>query len=470
MSDWQFNLENRDRSDNQDPAAKPVGISATICLMLFATPFAGFGVVALVQGVRKLLAGQSKDGAMLCLFGLIFSSVGFGLMFAAIWSRKKAKQTAELQTRFADKPWMMRADWAGGKIKSSAMAKPLLYLVIALAFCGLGGLGTCLSLPRELHGKNYAALLILIFPAIGICFLIAFVRAWWSRLAYGECMFELAEVPAPLGGALRGMIQAGTRLKPEHGLHLKLSCVRRFVAGSGKNRSVQETVLWQDEKVYKPEAGLPESAPGRSGIPVYFKLPADQPQCFKRGDESVDWRLEAKAKMAGPDFAAAFDVPVFQVAGAVAEAADEPDPTAALQMPIEELRRDEHSKIQVTEGPGGREFYFPAARNLGAALYTTVVAAALDGGVVLLLRFPAPVIFAVVLSLFGVILSCVAFSQWFKSSRVTINSTGVTAVNHWLFFSRTRQFDASDVARFETKTGMIEGTKTYATLDSSRKA
>ncbi len=464
MSDPHANLDNRASSDNRDPAGKPVGIGATIFLILFATPFAGFGLVALVQGVRKFLAGQSKDGAMLCLFGLIFSSVGLGLMFAAVWGRKKAKQTAELQARLADKPWLVRADWASGKIKSSAMAKPLLYLVMALAFGGLGGLGTCLSLPQELRRHNYAALLILIFPSVGLFFLIAFVRAWWSRLTYGESVFELAEIPAPLGGALSGLIQAGARLKPEHGLHLKLSCVRRVVAGSGENRSAQETVLWQAEKVYKPEAGLPEAAPGRSGIPVYFKLPADQPQCFKRGDESVAWRLEAKAKMAGPDFAAAFDVPVFQVAGAVAEAAAEPDPTAALQMPIEELRRDEHSKIQVTEGPGGREFYFPAARNPGAALYTTVVAAALDGGVVLLLRFPAPVIFAVVLSLFGVILSCVAFSQWFKSSRVTINPTGVTAANHWLFFSRTRQFDASDVARFETKTGMIEGTKTYSDL------
>ena len=42
----------------------------------------------------------------------------------------------------------------------------------------------------------------------------------------------------------------------------------------------------------------------------------------------------------------AFEVPVFKVAGiAISESADEPDPTAALQLPVEELRRDEHSKI-----------------------------------------------------------------------------------------------------------------------------
>jgi hypothetical protein len=89
--------------------------------------------------------------------------------------------------------------------------------------------------------------------------------------------------------------------------------------------------------------------------------------------KAVIWRLTAKAKMSGPDFAAQFEVPVFQVAGVAAAAAmDAPDPTAPLQMPVEELRRDEHSKIQVTDGPDGREFYFPAARNPGAAIFTTI--------------------------------------------------------------------------------------------------
>ena len=132
----------------------------------------------------------------------------------------------------------------------------------------------------------------------------------------------------------------------------------------------EETVLWQDEKIFKAEASLPDPEPGRSGIPVFFKLPADQSECFTGGDVSVFWRLEAKSKMRGPDFSVAFDVPVFKVAGAaIADEAGEPDPTAALQMPVEELRRDEHSKIQVNDGPNGREFYFPAARNPGTALF-----------------------------------------------------------------------------------------------------
>ena len=461
MNGLQFDSENRNSS------RKSGGIGATIFLILFATPFAGFGTVALVQGARKWLAGNTKDGPMLCLFGLIFSLVGFGLMFGAIWGRKKLKQQAELQARFPDKPWMTRPDWAEGKIKSSVMAQPKLLLIMALAFCAIGGLGTALSLPAELHKKNYAALAVLFFPLVGIGLLIAFVNAWRSQRRFGECFFELAQIPAPLGGVLEGMIETGRPLKLEHELNLKISCIRRVRAG----KNTTESILWQDEKIYTAEANLPEPEPGRTGIPIHFKLPQGQPQCFSRGDVSVFWRLEAKSKMSGPDFHAIFDLPVFEVAGAAAadtgEAdadADDSDPTAALQAPIEEIRRDEHSKIQVNDGPDGREFYFPAARNIGAALFTTLLMLIFNGVAAATLHFHAPILFPIAFGLCGVFLLWGTFSLWFKSSRVTIDSTSVRTANCWLFFNRSRQFSTSEVARFATKTGMQSGSQIFTDI------
>jgi hypothetical protein len=180
--------------------------------------------------------------------------------------------------------------------------------------------------------------------------------------------------------------------------------------------------------------------------------------------------------MRGPDFGAVFDVPVFKVAGTADEVADEADPTAALQEPVEEIRRDEHSKIRVSDGPGGREFYFPAARNPVAAVITTVFMLAFCGGLILVL-FVAPdrdtgmlkgsagqIIGALVLGLFIVILGWVSFNLWFKSSRVTIDSTGVRVLKRWLVFSRTRQFSADDIARFATKTGMQSGSQVFTDI------
>ena len=452
-------------STNRNSSIKPGGLGGIIFLILFATPFAGVGLFLFFQGIKTLIAGQTKDGLMHCLMGLIFSTVGFGLMFGAVWGRKKSKQTAELQERNPDKPWLFRADWAAGKVKSSAMTQAKLFLIMALAFCGIGGTVTFLSLPVELHKGNYAVLFVLLFPLVGIAFLVAFINAWRAQRRFGYCFFEPAQIPIPLGGTLEGMILTGAPLKLEQGLHLKISCIRRTVSGSGKDRSVQENVLWQDEKIFKPEASLPDPEPGHSGIPVFFKLPADQPECYTRGDESVFWRLEAKSKMRGPDFSVAFDVPVFSVAGAaVTGEASEPDPTAALQEPIEELRRDEHSKIRVSDGPNGREFYFPPARNIGAAIFITLFFIIWSGFFYFLLVKKAPILFPIVWGVTDTLVAYGVFIAWFKSSRVTIDSTGVRATNRYLVFSRTRQFAAKDVARFATKAGMQSGTTVFTDI------
>ena len=178
--------------------------------------------------------------------------------------------------------------------------------------------------------------------------------------------------------------------------------------------------------------------------------------------------------MSGPGFHAIFDVPVFKVAGAIAEAGDEPDPTAALQEPIEELRRDEHSKIQVNDGPNGREFYFPAARNLGTAFGLTLFFLAWTGFTLAAYYLFKSLFFEIVFTAVDVLIFFICFNLWLKSSRVTINPSRVTAVNRWLIFSRTRQFDASNVARFDTKSGMQSGSQVFQslmliTMDSARR-
>jgi hypothetical protein len=358
------------------------------------------------------------------------------------------------------KPWLARPDWAAGKIKSTSTAPVgffLLWSILALAMSA----PAVHAIPVEWQKGNHLILVALLFPAVAFYLLgYSFVK-WRSRRRFGDCFFEPAQIPVPLGGTLEGMIQTGAALKLEHGLHLKISCIRRTISGSGKNQSVQESVLWQDEKIFKPEASLPDPEPGRSGIPVFFKLPANQPECYARGNESVFWRLAAKSKMRGPDFSVAFDVPVFQVAGAIAEAADEPDPTAALQEPIEEIRRDEHSKIQISDGPDGREFYFPAARNLGTAFGVTLFFLAWTGFTLAAYFLFKSLFFEIVFTVVDVLIFFICFNLWFKSSRVTIDSTGVRVTKRWLLLSRSRSFAANDIMRFDTKAGMQSGTTVF---------
>ena len=410
--------------------------------------------------------GGHGSNVPLFIFGGFFAVMALAVVFSVVRGLRKLSKPADaVPPPREEKPWLKRADWAAGRVKSSNKLAAVVLWGFALFWNAISWTVASVVLPPELHKGNHTALIVLLFPLVGVFLIVLAVRATLAWRRFGQCFFEMAAVPGALGGTLEGLIQVGARLRLEHGLHLKLSCIRRTVSGSGDNRSVNESVLWQDEKVFKPEASLPEPEPGHSGIPVFFKLPAEQPECFARGNEGVIWRLEAKAKMSGPDFAAAFEVPVFKVAGAaVTGEVAEPDPTASLQMPIEELRRDEHSKIQVTDGPGGREFYFPAARNLGMTLGLTAFFLVWSGVFYALLHSRAPALFPIVWGVTDALVGLGCINLWFKSSRVTLDSAGVRAVNRWLLFARARNFDAAEIERLEPKVGMTSGSQAYQDL------
>lgn len=448
-----------DPEGNQSTSSGRNGwIGVVIFLVLFGLPFAGFGLCALAAGIRKLADGAIGDGLIPFFMGLVFSGIGFLLMFAGIWAQRKVRRDAAIKARFPDKPWMVRQDWADGKIKAVYSAPIwffLLWSFVALA-CSAPAFG---QISREWQKGNPAILVALIFPVVACILLACSFRQWQARRRLGVCFFELAQTPAPIGGILEGMIQTAKPIKLEHDLYLKCSCVRRQRAG----KETFENTLWQEEKIYMAGADLPQPEPGRGAIPVHFKLPADQPETYTEGDDIVFWRLDAKTKMRGSGFHVAFDLPVFKVASSALADADEPaaDPTAALQAPIEDIRRDEHSRIRVSDGPNGREFYFPAARNVVACIFVTFMAASLDALPVLLHRSHAPLIFPIVFGIFGVILTCLAFSAWFKSSRITVDSTGVQATNQWLFLRRSRRFNTGDIERFDTASGGSAGTQTY---------
>lgn len=143
---------------------------------------------------------------------------------------------------------------------------------------------------------------------------------------------------------------------------------------------------------------------------------------------------------------------------------DEYGKTEAGKAAIEEFSRTGKSKVKISDGPNGREFYFPAARNLGTAFFTTLFMLVFNGAAVFMYRAHAPILFSIVFGLIGVLLILGTFNLWFQSSRITINSTNVQLTKHLLVFSRSRQFLTDDVARFATKTGMQSGSQVFTDI------
>jgi hypothetical protein len=306
---------------------------------------------------------------------------------------------------------------------------------------------------------NHAALIALIFPIIGLAMIFFALNTTLAWRKFGRSIFEMAAVPAASGGTLEGEILVKAKLQPQHGLHLRLSCVRRTTTGASNNRHTSEKILWQDEKWLR--ADLPQTELNATGIPVFFKLPGNLPESTAAGGDGIHWKLEAAATVRGPDFHAVFEVPVFKL--------PEPpqisdDPTAQYQMSLDEVRKQIHSKIQVNDLPDGKEFIFPAARNPGFVAGATVIWLIWTGVIILLLCNHAPLLLPLAAGAADLLMTIFLINLWFHQSRVAVAAGQVEIETAWFRFKKQRVIKSSDVANFATEIGANVGHSAYYDL------
>src|SRR5277367_2705341 len=150
----------------KDSSNKPVDPAvARKRAILFSLPFAAMGLLALILLLHDGLLGGLTRQKMFQLLGVVAASVGFVALIFGI-AGKKSSLTAELKRsdQISEKPWLKRADWAAGKIKSAGIPHAKSYLAMGVALCAIGGLIAALVVPKALHDGNYSALVALIFP------------------------------------------------------------------------------------------------------------------------------------------------------------------------------------------------------------------------------------------------------------------------------------------------------------------
>jgi len=445
-----------------EPSAPPDPKTARTRVILLSLPFVLLGLAALVMLVHDMIGGIPRQ-RLITILSFVAACIGFVAIIFGINAKKMALKTASLKSaapQTSEKPWLERKEWAAGRITSGARKSVVLLWIFVLFWLAVSTVITVLVVPPEWHRGNHAALIALIFPLVGLAVLVfAFntTRAWRR---FGKSYFEMAAMPGALGGTLEGMIQVNTRLRPEHGLHLRLNCLRRSTTGTGNSRSTTEKILWQDEKWLR--ADLPQTDLNATGIPVYFKLPADQPESTIAVGDGTHWKLEASAHLRGPNYHATFEVPVFNVPETPAPT---DDPTAPYQMSLDEIRQQIHSHVQVKDlADGGREFVFPAARNPGFAGGATAFLLIWTAIVVFLVWKHAPLIFPLVFGVIDLLMAAFTFDLWFRRSRVVATPAQVQIETAWLGIKKQRTLKISEVAKIFTDIGATAGHTAYYDL------
>lgn len=430
-----------------------------LLICLFGLPFAAFGVFALWQAFRLIGAGPGSQSFWYPLmFGVIFSSIGFGLIVLALTGSKRFARQRRLEVEHPTEPWLWRADWAQGRVYSKTRTNMISGWVFAI-FWNLVSLPIAwFVVPSTVRQKGSIAYVVLLFPAVGVYLLFHAIYESLVLHEFGNTCFEMASVPGVIGRDLKGSIQARFPHAPDHGVHLRISCAHRVTTGSGNTQTTQESIMWRDETDL--EGG--QLCPGPTGtlIPIDFHIPLDAHPTEKISvrDEYV-WYLEALANVPGVKYHDVFEVPVFKTAQTPTQAEEDAiEHTFAVSVP--KSARPDHLTVRVSQNAEGTEFYFPAARNKSFATSISVFAAIFSTVTYFLVHAARIVfIFPLAFGFFSLLLIYFSVQMWLATTRVVIGNS-LKLQSGYLGGGRIQQIALTDI---DTITDKITGQQGGAT-------
>ncbi|HYO78340.1 MAG TPA: hypothetical protein VE010_17910 [Thermoanaerobaculia bacterium] len=281
------------------------------CMLLFAMPFAGVAIGALVWLVRSVTAGEPAQRVFgIGAFALGFAATTAALIGGAIWGLKRAAETSRLQARHPGEPWMWNVEWASRRIHDQNRPAMVLLWLFAILWNATAA-PVLFFLPRAIATQNYIGFVALIFPLVGLGIIIAAVRMTMRALRFRRSALVLTDLPVPLGGAFRGRVEVPyAPLAEAVSITVKFAAIYRYRSG----KSTHEKVLWQDER--EIARGAIGRTPEGVSIPIAMDVPAHLPQTNDDAFHQHLWRLTVKGEVPGIDDAATFEVPVFDTAAA----------------------------------------------------------------------------------------------------------------------------------------------------------
>jgi hypothetical protein len=398
-----------------------------------------------------------KVGFMM-LFCLLFGGAGLGITIFGVSYWLKNRRSNIQKTIHPDKPWTWNQEWANGVVKSSNRNEMRGSLVFT-AFWNLISIPAAILAVNDMvsHKTGPMALLVLIFPAIGLLLIVWTFRSMARWHKFGESQFAMASVPGVIGGSLGGVIRVPVHIQPEDGFSVTITCTNRVTTGSGKNSSTHNHVLWQDARLMK--RALFERDHARSAIPVLFGIPYS----CRATDETdtsneVIWKLEVKAAVPGIDYSATFDVPVFMTDKSSPDFKLDDSAIAPYEAKMDPAAILKGSGIQVTPlANGAQQIYFAPARNAWHAAGMTIFCAVWTCIVYIMATKHAPLAMTIIFGLVDVFVFYGVLRMWLASWLVRADRTGLDISSRLMGIGWSRRIERSEIAEVKAVPGMQSG-------------
>ncbi len=254
--------------------------------------------------------------------------------------------------------------------------------------------------------------------------------------------------PGSLGGEVGGALELKLPFNPRHVFNATLTCNYVYTRRSGKNRSTERKVLWQDAQRALVEPGMRGTR-----IRFNFKVPTDLPESEQPASSYHEWALDLNAALPGADFDRRFDIPVFATGQRSSSAPVKRSPAMepeAIELP--------ESTVRIRETGSGLTLEYPVLRNVGAALTAIAV-----GGVFSAIGWLLPVFVKddgpplPMLIIFGLVGGLVLLAGLYmagNSLQVAASRSGLTTVRRIFGFAVQRKVASQDIVSISKDVGM----------------
>src|SRR5260370_4258024 len=221
-------------------------------MTVFGLPFVGMGLAFIYSQIISRGNFKPQQTIAAILFGAVFVFIGGELIYAAIRGYGRLKKRAAIEEANPLSPWLWRTDWAMRRAESLNKKSEILYWVLAI-LCNMVTLPFLFSIvPSDLRNSDPRVFLLLGFNLLGAILIVKAIRTTMQHHRFGDTYFEFDALPFSPGERVGGRIHLRFETQAEHGIDLRLSCVRKVITGSGKSSTTNQIILWQADRNVPP--------------------------------------------------------------------------------------------------------------------------------------------------------------------------------------------------------------------------
>ena len=188
-------------------------------------------------------------------------------------------------------------------------------------------------------------------------------------------------------------------------------------------------------------------------VPFVFVTPPDAHTTDESDQyERFFWKLTASAEFPGVDYAAQFQIPVFQTG----EEVDGSEFAAFEQRHRAEAARHTvgaSSGVAIAALPGGgEEFRIHARKTIGGTIKSLLALAIWNAAIVAMIYFEAPWIFSAVFIAIDLVLILASVDYFLGRSTIAVDANGVRVRRQWLGAGSTKTYEASTITSIDGMT------------------